>query len=93
MGPGFGEREGESVRRDSASAIVMPVGRPRGGGGHGAKDEKNKSRVHHGIYFLDSSDFLETGMPESFLGMKAREVSIQPPQEHPPPPSGTRKRP
>jgi hypothetical protein len=32
-------------------------------------------------------------MPELFLGIKASEVSIQPPHEQPPPPSGARKSP
>ena len=93
MSPRFVERESEGVGRDTASAIVIPVGWPGAGGGRCAKDEENESRVHHNIYFLDSSDFFWTGMPESFLGIKAREVSIHPPQEHPPPPSGTRNRP
>lgn len=43
-----------------------------------------------GSYFLDG---VVSGIPELFLGIKAREVSIQPPQEHPPPPSGARNSP
>ena len=90
VGPSLLERKSEGLRGDAAAAIVMPVSGPRGGGGDGAESEEKGNRVH---YFLASSVIGARGMPELAFGINAREVSIQPPQEHPPPPSGTRKSP